>query len=480
MPYPNEHSARLQSPDKFDRFRSSKSAKVHGVRLPNGTRAIWGHLKGRGPDDWAVQAIRFNVDKWTAAEAKAWLKENDIKYIKFEAATRKKGDAVMQGCQLDRHQVNATNGKWEGGNYVIPASITAEGVHLGFFKPAAEIEKIVSWCNGLPIITQMYLHMPESMDEIHMDDVVGYTRNAEWDAAKKKVRCELVITDPTIAAQVAAGEFKELSLGFDREMYAEPGEYGGVQYGYVERNILPLHVFIARPGTVTVACPPPICGIGQAANAEMTPPPLRGDGTEASGMPDEEPNTGGTEGAPQAPPVAPPTAPPVAPPPSDGGGNTEDLDALRARAEAAEKAAAENATAIEAMRTERQTEKDAEMVDLRKEAVDIYGLPEALVENADAAAIRKAMASVSPGFPGGTIAEVPAATGTQGQVPAEVGRQVNATQMPAGGVVDLSIGVPVLKARPSYGNPRGEYEYKVPWRPAPAEPPANPPAGGNA
>jgi len=80
MPYPNEHSARVRNPGDFTRFRSKEIA--------DGIRIILGKLKNKNA--WDTQAYRFDVAKFTAAEAKQWLKEHDVKYISFEAAVENK------------------------------------------------------------------------------------------------------------------------------------------------------------------------------------------------------------------------------------------------------------------------------------------------------------------------------------------------------------------------------------------------------
>jgi len=85
-PYPNEHSARLQDPDKFDKFRRSKGGRLFNrVDVPTSISIIWGHVAGRGEDEWAAQALRFPVSSWTAEKARKWLKDNDIQ-AQFEPA----------------------------------------------------------------------------------------------------------------------------------------------------------------------------------------------------------------------------------------------------------------------------------------------------------------------------------------------------------------------------------------------------------
>lgn len=80
MPYPNEHAARIKQPSLFieDSFRRKQTEK--------GISIVIGRLKEL-PDEMTVQAYRFNIKYFTAAEAKNWLKDNDISYIIFEAAS---------------------------------------------------------------------------------------------------------------------------------------------------------------------------------------------------------------------------------------------------------------------------------------------------------------------------------------------------------------------------------------------------------
>lgn len=88
-PYPNEHAARIESPDKFkeDSFRSKP--------VTEGVRIIIGRYK---EDDGKthVQAYRLHIDYFTAEEAKTWLKEHDVAYITFEPATGEKKEEVKE------------------------------------------------------------------------------------------------------------------------------------------------------------------------------------------------------------------------------------------------------------------------------------------------------------------------------------------------------------------------------------------------
>lgn len=75
MPFPNFHSARITAPGQYDRFATQNIAP--GINIILG-------IKGGKSER---QAIRFDKNKFTVQQAKAWLKEHDVKFILFEPAT---------------------------------------------------------------------------------------------------------------------------------------------------------------------------------------------------------------------------------------------------------------------------------------------------------------------------------------------------------------------------------------------------------
>lgn len=81
MPYPNEHAGRVKDPADF--INTSFRRKV----VATGVSIITGKLKADGNDGSMItQAYRFNIDYFTADEAKEWLKNHDIEVISFEPA----------------------------------------------------------------------------------------------------------------------------------------------------------------------------------------------------------------------------------------------------------------------------------------------------------------------------------------------------------------------------------------------------------
>jgi len=79
MPYPNYHSARIRNPGSFLRIRVIQTTKT-GIMLYGGP------LK-TDPKSTALQAIRFPKSKYTVAQAKKWLKDHKLGYIRFEPAS---------------------------------------------------------------------------------------------------------------------------------------------------------------------------------------------------------------------------------------------------------------------------------------------------------------------------------------------------------------------------------------------------------
>ena len=99
MPYPNKHSARLKNPDDFDpkSFRRTEGGTLYGkIKVPATIGIIWGKLKGKAkPSDPVVpQALRFPTKNWTEEHARKWLKDNNIKPISFEPASREDKQAL--------------------------------------------------------------------------------------------------------------------------------------------------------------------------------------------------------------------------------------------------------------------------------------------------------------------------------------------------------------------------------------------------
>jgi len=91
-PYPNEHACRLKDPKGYDRIRRQND------KFGTGIHATWG-VKGTQVE---LQAIRFDAAKFTADQAKKWLKDHEYKCMMFEAASGKEGEASACTTDLER------------------------------------------------------------------------------------------------------------------------------------------------------------------------------------------------------------------------------------------------------------------------------------------------------------------------------------------------------------------------------------------
>ena len=86
MPYPNEHAARMQNPDKYVRVRREND------KFGPGIHALWGVTQDGKAE---LQAIRFDKSKFTEMEAKTWLKDHNHHPMTFEGAIKEMIDTIF-------------------------------------------------------------------------------------------------------------------------------------------------------------------------------------------------------------------------------------------------------------------------------------------------------------------------------------------------------------------------------------------------
>lgn len=82
LPYPGEHAAKVEDPEKFEEFR--RVQMKDGNEKPIGVDYIYG--KPKGSDKWEIQSYRFDKKQFAPDEAKKWLKEHNITTTAFEPA----------------------------------------------------------------------------------------------------------------------------------------------------------------------------------------------------------------------------------------------------------------------------------------------------------------------------------------------------------------------------------------------------------
>jgi hypothetical protein len=139
MPYPGEHSLRLQDPGKFSKKEGSWSrtagGKLYGGKttIPSTVGIIWAKSVGKdGPSDPPIpQSLRFPIAAWGTEPKKAedWIKENKING-RFEKAEPKKND---------NEDINTVEEFGDKGNV---STWLQAAIHAGFTRAADQLLRI--------------------------------------------------------------------------------------------------------------------------------------------------------------------------------------------------------------------------------------------------------------------------------------------------------------------------------------------------
>lgn len=114
-PYANEHAARIKDPRQYDSFRRRNNGGGRGVDY------IFGIKDGTSE----IQAIRFRVQFFTVAEAKAWLKRNNFEPIQFEPATEE-ARSMQDGGEFDMIAREMEDSAMEEEDHVEPTEVQEE------------------------------------------------------------------------------------------------------------------------------------------------------------------------------------------------------------------------------------------------------------------------------------------------------------------------------------------------------------------
>ena len=114
-PYANEHAARIKDPRQYDSFRRRNNGGGRGVDY------IFGIKDGTSE----IQAIRFRVQFFTVAEARAWLKRNNFEPIQFEPATEE-ARSMQDGGEFDMIAREMEDSAMEEEDHVEPTEVQEE------------------------------------------------------------------------------------------------------------------------------------------------------------------------------------------------------------------------------------------------------------------------------------------------------------------------------------------------------------------
>ena len=233
IPYPNEHSARLSDPGDFEKDSFRRKQIAPGVSIIMGKKS--------GSDSMVAQSYRFSKDKFSAAEAKQWLKDHNIKYTSFEAAT----NAMINNQYRREVQGNKTY-------LVVPGVIMQDQVMNNHFAPPDEMENSVTGWNGRPVVIRHPVANGGSVNVPNPDvPIIGRFFNAQWDAAKERITGEYWIDQEEaqktsdgmkVLNDIYANKPMETSTGYFANKVEERGEVNGQPYNEVHRDLQPDHV----------------------------------------------------------------------------------------------------------------------------------------------------------------------------------------------------------------------------------------------
>lgn len=117
-----------------------------------------------------------------------------------------------------------------------------DAVYYGFRSPEELKKSVLTW-SGLPLHIEHHL---DSADEPAKMTRVGAVGTARWD--KPYIDADLTIWDGAAIDAVKDGSFRELSCAYRYDPDFTPGQYEGIDYDFVMRNIRGNHVALVEEG----------------------------------------------------------------------------------------------------------------------------------------------------------------------------------------------------------------------------------------
>ncbi len=224
MPYPNEHAARLVDPDRFD----ADSFRRVNDKFGEGIHAIFGKLKGE--ENMTLQAIRFDAGKFTAEEARQWLKAHDYEPIAFEEAEGEKAEKGLSYFMPLQKVIEAKREVW-GVAAIEQPDQSGEIMDYQRSKPHfwAWSKRVQKASGGKSC---------GNVRESHTSKAVGKVIKLLFDDAAKAVRVGVKVIDGEAWQKVVEGVFTGFSIGGRYgERWEDPLNKGYVRYEAIPNEI---------------------------------------------------------------------------------------------------------------------------------------------------------------------------------------------------------------------------------------------------
>ena len=181
MPYPNQHACRVMDPD-------TPHDKVATKEIAPGISVIL-YIKDSKSE---AQAYRFDKDKFTAAQAKKWLKDNGIKCKGFEPAEGTRDESKKQSNGRPRYlNININDRLFERsdkGMLIHDAILLAEGTWTDSYQqtPCKYKSEVLEKYSNNWLDNSIWSRHPGGTPR-SVDEKIGQVVNPHYDPKYKAV-----------------------------------------------------------------------------------------------------------------------------------------------------------------------------------------------------------------------------------------------------------------------------------------------------
>lgn len=238
MPYINFHAARVKDPSLFKKIVMLKE-------LPNGIQIYGGPLKEGENSSTTEQTYRFPVDKFSPAQAKAWLKEHNIESELESAIEKNDSCEIREVFHIDYKGVKIGKCTKTDEGYISGVVPVAKVGVLTYNLPDGSMRR--------ELVPEDTLFNQDSMNSLKMKPITDtHPIERRVDSSTAKLRkvgftgenvsregifltTPVVVTDHDAVQNVDSGR-DELSPGYRCDLLFQSGSFEGQHYDAIQLN----------------------------------------------------------------------------------------------------------------------------------------------------------------------------------------------------------------------------------------------------
>jgi len=209
-PYVAEHAARITDPAQYDGFRRMQNELGDGIHIIIGLKDGTSEL----------QSIRFDKEKWSADDARAWLSDNGFEPLEFEPAVEERTMSEEQIETVEPEVVEATETEVEAEERKAAPEITHRAMQLEpqavnaeerRVRMAISSEEPVSRSFGMEVLE----HSSEAIDLSFLnsgrapllldhdpEQQIGVIESVELDGSARRLRATVRFGKGALASEV--------------------------------------------------------------------------------------------------------------------------------------------------------------------------------------------------------------------------------------------------------------------------------------